>query len=160
MYGVNNIQKENDYNYYQKMNFIKFLSHEFQKFSEFILDPLQNNPVNTSSGNRPRVFNTTRNDQLSNARYNIIKYILDTALYFTKGPYDQLTSSQKASSFKYINLDEKIINARAKESLEKLDEKIIYDKILNVFFIFNNDLSTFTPITKRKEGQEFQGMSK
>ena len=150
VYGNDYKQKENDYNYYQKMNFIKFLSHEFKKFNEFEIFNPQNDTV--FSDKNPNHYTK---EQLSNKRKNIIKYILNTALYFTKGPYDKLISSQNSSLFKYPNYDEKRINAKALESLENLDENITFDKIPNVLFIFNNDLSTFTSIPKETVSKEY-----
>ncbi len=71
---------ENEYNYYQKNNFIKLLSEEFLMFKErFILDPNSYDKYDRNSRN-----------SLSESRNQIVKSILDSSEFFTKGPYDNL----------------------------------------------------------------------
>jgi hypothetical protein len=72
--------KENEYNYYQKNNFIKLLSEEFIMFKErFLLDP--------NSYDR---FDRNSRNSLSKSRKLIIESILKSSVFFTKGPYDNL----------------------------------------------------------------------
>ena len=134
--------KENDYNYYQKMIFINLLAVEFKMFKEsYILDP--NFYTHPSQKNA-----------IIKCREQIIKSILDSTLFFSKGPYDNLIKSQMTSQESDEIYDEDKSNKRALESLEKTKDNISFDSIPGTLFFFNGDLSTFTAITKSEKGTD------
>ena len=136
--------KENEYNYYQKNNFIKLLAKEFTRFKErFVLDP----------DSVDRYDRNTRNI-LSKSRNQIIKSILNSSVFFTKGPYDNLIKSQSTSQVNSADFDEDKLNQQALESLENTKENVTFDSIPATLFLFNGDDATFTAITKQKKGTE------
>ena len=135
--------KQNEYNYYQKMNFIKLLSVEFRIFKEcFILDPTSFNDRNSRNS-------------ISKSRKQIIKSILESSVFFTKGPYDKLIRSQSESQKNYSTFDEEKLNEQALKSLEDTKDNVTFDNITaSTLFLFNGDKTTFTAITKQKKGSE------
>ena len=76
---------ENDYNYYQKMNYINLLAEQFKMFKECIILDLEG------------IVNDMQKNAIIKSREQIIKCILDTTLFLTKGPYDDLIKSQMTS---------------------------------------------------------------
>ena len=136
---------KNEYNYYQKMNFIKLLAKQFTMFKD-------NYILNTTE-----FANTKQRVVLINSREEIIKSILDSTLYFSKGPYDNLIKSQMTSQQSDDIFDETKSNERALKSLEKTRENISFDNIPGTLFFFNEDKSTFTIITKsNKDSPEYK----
>ena len=133
---------ENDYNYYQKISFIKLLSVEFKMFKDcFMLDPANFTDVR-------------QRNAIVKCRDQIIKCILDSTLYFSKGPYDKLIKSQMTSQESDDIFDEEKSNARALKSLEETKDNVTFDNIPGTLFFFNGDLSTFTAITKSQKGTD------
>ena len=133
---------ENNYNYYQKMNYIKLLAVQFKMFKDsYILDPVN-------------FVNIYQKNSIIKSREQIIKCILDSTLYFSKGPYDNLIKSQTTSQESDKVFDEEKSNERALKSLEKTKDNISFDNIPGTLFFFNGDLSTFTAITKSKKGTD------
>ena len=133
---------ENDYNYYQKISFIKLLAVQFKMFKDcFILDPSS-------------FTNIAQKNAIITSRDQIIKSILDSTLYFSKGPYDNLIKSQTTSQETDDIFDEEKSNERALKSLEKTRDNISFDNIPGTLFFFNGDLSTFTAITKSQKGSD------
>ena len=136
--------KENEYNYYQKNNFIKLLSEEFVMFKErYLLDPSSFDVRDRNSRN-----------SISKSRNQIIKSILDSSIFFTKGPYDNLIKSQSTSQMNSNDYDEEKLNQQALESLEKTKDNVTFDSIPATLFLFNGDQTSFTAITKQKKGTE------
>ena len=130
---------ENQYNYYQKMAFIKLLSFEFDKFNtNYMLDP-------------STFEQKDQKQSIAKCRLQVILSLLDSSVYFMKGPYDKLIESQKLSLEKNDNFNEEKLNEQAIKSLEKNKENITFDSIPATLFFFNGD-GTFTAITKRKKG--------
>ena len=129
----------NQYNYYQKMTFIKLLSFEFDKFNtNYMLDP--------------STFEQNNQKQLIvKCRLQVIQSLLESSIYFIKGPYDKLIESQKLSQQKIDYFDEEKLNEQAIRSLENTKENITFDSIPATLFFFNGD-GTFTAITKQKKG--------
>ena len=133
---------ENDYNYYQKINYINLLAVQFKMFKECIILGLDG------------IDNDMQKNAIIKSREQIIKCILETTLFFTKGPYDDLIKSQMTSQESDEIFDEEKSNKRAIESLKKTKDKISFDSIPETLFFFNADLSTFTAITKSKKGSD------
>ena len=132
--------KENDYNYYQKINFIKLLSIEFTMLKDsFVLDP-QN------------FQNNIQKNTISESRKQIVQSILDSSVFFTKGPYDKLIQSQKLSQKNYDVYDEEKLNQQALESLEQIKDNVTFDSVPATLFFFNADKCSFTAITKQPKG--------
>ena len=91
---------------------------------------------------------------LSQSRNQIIKSILDSSIFFTKGPYDNLIKSQSTSQEDYKDFDEEKLNKQALESLEKTKDNVTFDSIPATLFLFNEDETSFTAITKQQKGTE------
>ena len=133
---------KNDYNYYQKMNFIKLLAKQFTMFKEYyVLNP-------------DKFVNLGQKNAIIKSRKEIIKCILDSTLYFSKGPYDNLIKSQMTSQESDDIFNEEKSNERALKSLEKTRENISFENIPGTLFFFNDDLSTFTAITKSQKDSD------
>ena len=65
---------KNQYNYYQKMAFIKLLSYEFDKFNtNYMLDP------STFEQNNQK-------QSIAKCRLQVIQSLLNSSVYFIKGP--------------------------------------------------------------------------
>ena len=123
------INNKNDYNYYQKSNFIKLLAVLFKMFKDcYLLD--YNNFINL-----------TQKNAIIKSREQIIKCIIDTTLYFSKGPYDNLIKSQTTSQESDETFDEAKSKERALKSLENTKDNITFDSIPGTLFFFNIDLS-------------------
>ena len=133
---------ENNYNYYQKISFIKLLSVQFRMFKDCLI-------LNPSS-----FVNVHQKKAIIKSREQIIKSILDSTLYFSKGPYDNLIKSQMTSQESDDVFDEEKSNQRALKSLEITKDNISFDNIPGTLFFFNGDLSTFTAITKSEKGTD------
>ena len=135
---------ENEYNYYQKNSFIKLLSEEFRMFkNRYLLDP--------DSFDK---YDRNGRSILSKSRNQIIKSILDSSVFFTKGPYDNLIKSQSTSQESSQDYDEEKLNKQALESLEKTKDNVTFDSIPATLFLFNGDETSFTAITKQPKGTE------
>jgi hypothetical protein len=91
---------------------------------------------------------------LSKSRNQIIKSILDSSVFFTKGPYDNLIKSQSTSQESSQDYDEEKLNKQALESLEKTKDNVTFDSIPATLFLFNGDETSFTAITKQPKGTE------
>ena len=130
---------KNQYNFYQKINFVKLLAKQFTMFKDYYV-------LN------PDLFeNLEQKNVIIKSREDIIKCILDSTLYFSKGPYDNLIKSQMTSQESDEIFNEEKSNERALISLETTRENISFDNIPGALFFFNNDLSTFTAITKTQK---------
>ena len=79
---------------------------------------------------------------------------MDSSVFFTKGPYDNLIKSQSTSQQNSNDFDEEKLNQQALESLEKTKDNVTFDNIPATLFLFNGDHTSFTAITKQKKGTE------
>ena len=137
--------KENKLNYHQKIAYIKLLSVQFKKFKKlYIIDP------SSFSKDDPNL--QANLESLDKSRNQIIKSILDSAVFFTKGPYDNLIKSQLISQQTSYNEEEQ--NKQAIDSLEKTKDNVTFDSIPGTLFFFNDDLSSYTAICKQEKGTE------
>ena len=135
--------KENKLNYHQKISYIKLLSDEFKKFRDlYILKPSSFDPGDPNLG------------ALDKSRNQIIKSILDSSVFFVKGPYDNLIKSQTISQQTLEHYDEDKQNEQAIESLKNTKDNVTFDTIPGTLFFFNDDKSTFTTICKQEKGTE------
>ena len=135
---------KNNYNYYQKMNFVKLLAKQFTMFKDYyVLDP-------------DKFDNLEQKNAIIKSRKEIIKCILDSTLYFSKGPYDNLIKSQMISQESDEVFNEEKSNERALKSLETTKENISFENIPKTLFFFNDDLSTFTAITSLKDSEVYK----
>ena len=135
---------KNNYNYYQKMIFVKLLAKQFTMFKDyFVLDP-------------DKFDNVEQKNAIIKCRKEIIKCILDSTLYFSKGPYDNLIKSQMISQESDEVFNEEKSNERALKSLETTRENISFENLPKSLFFFNDDLSTFTAITSLKDSEVYK----
>ena len=95
----------------------KLLSVEFRIFKEYFL-------LDATSFNDRKY-----NNSISKSRNQIIKSILDSSIFFTKGPYDKLIRSQSESQQNYSNFDEEKLNEQALKSLENTRDNVTFDSI-------------------------------
>ena len=167
-FWYNNEGEKYEYNYYHLINFIKFLSHEYNLLKGFVLLDEEKaierkievkQPTNKEDLEKFQKEKEQNENNISwgkkyirDIKKDIIKYIKNTAIFFNKGPYDKLIKSQKESLIDYKDLSEKEIDEQAINSLVMLQESVTdFNNIPNILFIFNEDKSTFTPIIKEKD---------
>ena len=124
------IDKNNNFNYYQKIAWINSLEVAFKKI-------LENPIINPAEDNENIIYNF---------RNQIIKSKLKIQVYIIKGPYDNLISSQSISQTNSGDFNEEKENEQAIESLEKIKDNITYDNIPESLSMFNDDKQTFTII--------------
>lgn len=124
---------ENNYNYYQIICSIKFLSFQFQSFNE--LQILKEEKDEKVAQNK---------DKLYEIRKLFIEYIIDVVA-FLKTPFEKLIKSQTES---LIDCKENP-NQQAIKSLEQLKDKIEHFTLIP----FCGDKSTFRIIPSNKEDE-------
>ena len=128
-----------------KIAYIKLLSDQFKKFKElYILDP--------SSFPKDDPNLQANLESLDKSRNQIIKNILESSVFLTKGPYDNLIKSQLISQEKSYNEEEQ--NKKAIDSLEKTKDNVTFDSIPGTLFFFNDDKSSYTAICKQQKGTD------
>ena len=142
-------QVENQ-NYYQKMNFIKILSVQFQKFLKCIYLPDDNNTTLIDS-------NDPRRPLLRNARVTIIKNCIELTKVFTQSPFDTVLLRQIKSMKIFGKYDE---DKAVQEGIEALaDEKakknvFSFEQIKPSLVFFNQDGQSFSIISNNNKNEK------
>lgn len=95
----------------------KLLSVEFRIFKEYFL-------LDATSFNDRKY-----NNSISKSRNQIIKSILDSSIFFIKGPYDKLIRSQSESQQNFSNFNEEKLYEQALKSLENTKDNVTFDSI-------------------------------
>jgi len=124
---------ENNYNYYQIICCIKFLSFQFLSFNELQILKEEKDEKKTQF-----------NDKLYEIRKMIIEYIIDVVA-FLKTPFEKLIKSQTES----LKDCKENPNQQAIKSLEQLKDKIEHFTLIP----FCGDKSTYRLIPKNKEDE-------
>ena len=136
-------------NYYQKMNFIKILSLQFQNFFQSIYFDYQ------------IAFYNGIQDLISKARVSVIKNFIDLTKVFTRSPYDQLLiKRQKENIDIYNKYDHNAAIEKAITALENEKHEVFsFDDIKPSLVFFNRDKNSFSIISNaNKNDEEYKGL--